>query len=122
MMPDFQQMTGFQSPCAEYAEDRLSLDERYLTNPPAMFPLRVSSDSKLFELQKGDELIIDRSLHPKIGDLVVAVISNEFVIARFTLHQGIPLLLPFNKKVGDEENGDDFIWGVVSSQHRRVRK
>ncbi len=121
-MPDFQQMTGFQSPCAEYAEDRLSLDERYLTNPPAMFPLRVSSDSKLFELQKGDELIIDRSLHPKIGDLVVAVISNEFVIARFTLHQGVPLLLPFNKKVGDEENGDDFIWGVVSSQHRRVRK
>ncbi len=121
-MPDFQQMTGFQSPCAEYAEDRLSLDQRYLTNPPAMYPLRIGTDSKLFEFQKGDELIIDRSLSPRNGDLVVAVIANEFVIARFTYFQGAPYLLPFNKRVGDEENGDDFIWGVVSSQHRRVRK
>jgi DNA polymerase V len=121
-MAEIQQMTGFQSPCAEYAEDRLSLDQRYLTNPPAMFPLRISTDSKLFELRKGDELIVDRSLEPRSGDLVVAVISNQFVIARFSLVKGIPLLLPFNKKLGDEELGEDFVWGVVSSQHRRVRK
>ena len=121
-MAEIQQMTGFQSACAEYAEDRLSLDERYLTNPPAMYPLRVSTDSKFFELRKGDELIIDRSLEPKAGDLVVAVITNEFVIARFTFHQGIPILLPYNKKVGADELGEDFIWGVVASQHRKVRK
>ncbi len=121
-MAEIQQMTGFQSPCAEYAEDRLSLDQRYLTNPPAMFPLRISSDSKLFELRKGDELIVDRSLEPRLGDLVVAVISNQFVIARFSFIEGVPFLLPFNKKIGDEELGDDFVWGVVSSQHRRVRK
>ncbi len=121
-MAEIQQMTGFQSACAEYAEDRLSLDERYLTNPPAMYPLRVGSDSKLFELRKGDELLIDRSLDPRPGDLVVAVIANEFVIARFALHQGVGMLLPYNKKVGEDEMGEDFIWGVVSSQHRRVRK
>lgn len=121
-MAEIQQMTGFQSACAEYAEDRLSLDERYLTNPPAMYPLRISSDSKLFELRKGDELLIDRSLDPKPGDLVVAVISNEFVIARFTLQQGVGLLLPYNKKAGEDELGEDFVWGVVSSQHRRIRK
>ncbi|HXH76786.1 MAG TPA: S24 family peptidase [Bacteriovoracaceae bacterium] len=121
-MAEIQQMTGFQSACAEYAEDRLSLDERYLTNPPAMFPLRVSSDSRLFELRKDDELIIDRSLDPKSGDLVVAIISNEFVIARFSLNQGVAWLLPFNKKVGEDELGEDYVWGVISSQHRKVRK
>ena len=121
-MPEIQEMTGFQSPCAEYAEDRLSLDQRFLTNPPAMYPLRVSSDSKLFDLKKGDHLIIDRSLDPKPGELVVAVISNEFKIARFALGQdGQGYLMPFNKKVGDVEAEEDFIWGVVSSQHRKFR-
>ncbi|MGE3608285.1 MAG: LexA family protein [Bacteriovoracaceae bacterium] len=122
-MPEIQQMTGFQSPCAEYAEDRLSLDKQYLTNPPVMYPLRVSTDSQLFELRKGDHLIIDRSLDPRPGDLVVAVINNEFKIARFTkLASGDGILLPFNKRVGDVEAEEDFIWGVISSQHRKLRK
>lgn len=121
-MAEIQQMTGFQSACAEYAEDRLSLDERYLTNPPAMYPLRISTDSKMFDLKKGDHLIIDRSLDPKVGDLVVAVILNEFKIARFALdYQGRGILMPFNKPVGDVEAEEDFIWGVVSSQHRKLR-
>jgi DNA polymerase V len=123
-MAEIQQMTGFQSACAEYAEDKLSLDEKYLANPPAMYPLVVSTDSRLFELRKGDHLIIDRSLDPRPGDLVVAVIANEHRIARFMIDQsGTCLLHPFNKKVGDPESAeDDFIWGVVSSQHRKVRK
>ncbi len=121
-MAEIQEMTGFQSACAEYAEDRLSLDERYLTNPPAMYPLLIKSDSKLFELRKGDHLIIDRSLDPRPGDLVVAVISNDFKIASFALGPDGPILLPYNKKVGDVELEEDFIWGVVSSQHRKIRK
>ena len=87
-----------------------------------MYPLRIATDSKLFELRKGDHLIIDRSLTPVVGDLVVAVICNEFKIARFARnHLGEAILLPFNKKVGDVEAEEDFIWGVVSSQHRKVR-
>ena len=64
----------------------------------------------------------DRSLDPKPGDLVIAIISNEFKIARFSVVQGVGFLLPFNKRVGEDELGDDFIWGVVSSQHRKVRR
>lgn len=120
-MAEIQQMTGFQSACAEYAEDRLSLDEKYLTNPPAMFPVRVGSDSRQFQLRKGDHLIIDRSLDPRPGDLVIAVISNEFKIAQFVLLQGMPYLLPYNKRVGDDESGDDYVWGVIASLHRKFR-
>ncbi len=121
-MAEIQGMTGFQSACAEYAEDRLSLDQRYLTNPPAMYPLLIKTDSRLFELRKGDHLIINRSLDPRHGDLVVAVISNEFVIARFSIGPNGAALLPFNKRPGDVEQEEDFIWGVVSSQHRVLRK
>ena len=122
-MAEIQEVTGFQSPCAEYAEDRLSLDQRFLTNPPAMFPLRVGGDSKLFDLKKGDHLIVDRSLDPRPGDLVIAVISNNFVIAKFSRGpDGSGWLLPMNKKVGDVEAEEDFIWGVISSQHRKLSK
>lgn len=120
-MTEIQEMTGFQSACAEFAEDRLSLDQKYLTNPPAMYPLRVAADYKIFDLKKGDHLIVDRSLEPKHGDLVIAVISNEFKIARFTRVRGVGVLMPFNKKVGEDELLEDYIWGVVSSQHRKVR-
>ena len=120
-MAEIQEMTGFQSACAEYAEDRLSLDQKYLTNPPAMFPLKVATSSKLFELRKGDDLLVDRSLDPRPGDLVVAVIGNEFRLAKFTLVEGVAVLMPFNKKIGEDELGEDYIWGVVASQHRKVR-
>lgn len=120
-MAEIQQMTGFQSACAEYAEDRLSLDEKYLTNPPAMFPARVGADSPQFQLRKGDHLIIDRSLTPLPGNLVIAVINNEFKIAQFTLLQGMPYLLPYNKRVGEDEAGEDYVWGVIASLHRRFR-
>jgi DNA polymerase V len=122
-MAEIQEMTGFQSPCAEFAEDRLSLDQKFLSNPPAMFPLKVGSDNKLFELKKGDHLIVDRSLDPKQGDLVVAVVSNNFLIAKFSrAPDGTCWLLPFNKKVGDVEAEEDFIWGVIASVHRRLIK
>jgi SOS-response transcriptional repressor LexA len=118
-MPEIQQMTGFQSPCAEYAEDRPSLDERFFTNPPAMYPVRVGADNKFFDVKKGDHLIIDRSRDPSHGDLVLAVICNEFKLARFSRGAAGPVLLPYNKRVGDVEAEEDFIWGVVSSLHRK---
>ncbi|WP_408095692.1 LexA family protein [Peredibacter sp. HCB2-198] len=121
-MLDIKGMTGFPSPCAEYAEEELSWESRYIANEPATFHVKISSDQRQFELKKGDHLIIDRSLDPKPGELVVAVINNEFKIAQFTLAaSGEGILMPFNKKVGDVEAEEDFIWGVVSSLHRKFR-
>lgn len=113
-------MTGFPSPCAEYAEDELTWNSIYMTNSPANFHIRVSADQ--FELKKGDHLIVDRSLDPRPGELVVAVINNDFKLARFAVGaNGEGLLMPFNKRAGDVEAEEDFIWGVVTSLHRKLR-
>ncbi len=120
-MPEIQEMTGFQSPCAEYAEDVLSLDKKFLTNPPAMFFIRVKSESKFLNLQRGDLLLVDRSLTPRRGDLVVAVVSNTFVLGVYSRREGRDYLLPFNKPLGDIESADDYIWGVIDTQFRRRR-
>jgi len=118
-MIEWQQMTGFQSPCAEYAEEKLSLDKKFLFNPPAMFIVRVGSNSPHFNIKKGDYLIIDRSLQPKPYDLIIAVINNEFKVARLDQRGKSRTLFPYNIPIGVDDMDENFIWGVVSSLHRK---
>lgn len=118
-MIEWQQMTGFQSPCAEYAEEKLSLDKKFLSNPPAMFIVKVSSNSPHFNIKKGDYLVVDRSLQPKPYDLIIAVIGNEFKVARFDQQGKSRTLFPYNIPIGVDEMDENFIWGVISSLHRK---
>lgn len=114
---EWQQTTGFQSPCAEYAEKRLSLDQKYFSHPSSMFVMKLMTSYENFSLRKNDHLVIDRSLHPREGDLVVAVIGSEFKVASFHIQSNKKILLPY-KVIIDEDCQDDFIWGVISSLHR----
>lgn len=113
-------MTGFQSPCAEYGEEKLSLDKKFLSNPPAMFIVRASAHAPHFEIHQGDFLIIDRSRTPKHNDLVIAVIANEFKTARYLQQGGRVSLFPYHITLGSDELSEDFIWGVVASLHRKL--
>lgn len=99
------EMTGFQSPCAEFAEKPLSLDERYLTNRPALFIIEAAGDSPFLGIRKGDKLLVDRSLRPGEGQLVLLVLKNEFILQKFTRTM---------LQNQDPETGD-FVWGVVTT-------
>lgn len=120
-MAEIQQMTGFQSPCAEFAEDELSLDAVFVTDRPAMMFVRASQNYPQFMILKGDRLLIHRGPQPEPNQVVVAVISNNFIFAKFQWVNGKGVLMPFNRIIGDVENGDDFIWGIVASVHRNTR-
>jgi SOS-response transcriptional repressor LexA len=111
-MSHLYEVTGFQSPCAEFAEKPLSLDERYLTNRPSLFIIESGGDSKPLGIIKGDKLLIDRSLSPKEGQLCVCVIQNQFQILKFSskLLQG-----------QDPETGD-FVWGVITTLIREFNR
>lgn len=117
-MAEIQQMTGFQSPCAEYAEDELSLDKLFITDRPAMVFVSAAQNYPSFQIMKGDRICVHKGKQPKSNQVVVAVISNNFVFAKFQWINGKGVLMPFNKVIGDVENGEDFIWGIVSSVHR----
>jgi DNA polymerase V len=117
-MAEIQEMTGFQSPCTEYAEDELSLDQRFITDRPAMFFVRAKTHYPHFHIMKDDLLLIHRGREPKGGETVMAVVSNNFLLAKFQTINGRGVLMPINKILGDDENGEDFIWGVISSIHR----
>jgi DNA polymerase V len=110
-MSNAYEVTGFQSPCAEFAQKPLSLDEKYLQNRPATFIIEAVGESRPLGIRPKDKLLIDRSLDPKEGDLVLLVINNEFVVNRFSRQ-----LL----KNQDPETGD-FVWGVITTLLREFK-
>lgn len=109
---------GFPSPADDYLEGLLSLDEICLTNRDTTFLGRVTGrsleDIHVFE---GDIMVIDKSLTPQNGDLVVAVINSEFT-AKFISIRGREIFLcPASKKFDPIRIAefDDFkVWGVVT--------
>ena len=105
MMNSPYEMTGFQSPCAEFAQKPLSLDERYLTNKPSLFIIEAAGESKTLGISKGDKLLIDRSLKPREGQLVLLVLNNEFTLRKFS----------WKMLEGQDPESGDFVWGVITT-------
>lgn len=70
-------LTGFQSPCSEFAEKPLSFDERYSVGNPGIKLLKVESDFPRLGVMKGDELLVDLSKRPGPKSLVVTFLEDE---------------------------------------------
>lgn len=65
---------GFPSPAEDYADDALDLNDLLIRNPPATFLYRAEGHSMLLAgVCDGDILIVDRSVTPADGDLVLAI-------------------------------------------------
>lgn len=65
---------GFPSPAEDYIEDRIDLNAMLIPNPPATFLYRAYDTSMIDAgICDGDILIIDRSVTPVHGDLVIAI-------------------------------------------------
>lgn len=75
---------GFPSPASDYLESSLDLNEFLIKNPVATFFLKANSeamkDSGIFV---GDLLIIDRSLKPKTGDIIIAELEGDLLVRRY---------------------------------------
>lgn len=75
---------GFPSPAQDYTEKKIDLNDHLIRNPIATFILKVNSLSmKNAGIEIGDEILIDRSLAAEHGDIVLALINNEFTVKRF---------------------------------------
>src|SRR5690349_588475 len=74
---------GFPSPASDYVENALDLNELLIKNPPATFFARISDPNlKELGLYPNDLIIVDRSLVPSRGSLVLLVINGELKIKK----------------------------------------
>lgn len=109
---------GFPSPADDHLEKCLDLNEYLIKHPAATFFLRVRGSSMIHAgIHDNDLLIVDRSLEPASGDIVVAVLNGELTIKRLHIESGEVWLLPENpdfKPLAVSEWADLRIWGVAT--------
>lgn len=108
---------GFPSPADDYLEGALDLNEFLVKNPSASFFVRVTGDSMIGAgIHSGDILLVDRSLEPKHGSVVIAVVNGELTVKRLHRLKDRIYLLPENNNYNPIEITEDMsfeVWGVV---------
>lgn len=112
---------GIPMPAFESRNDSIDV-YRYLQNATGnVYFLTVSGDSMIEAfIADGDKVIVDKDREPMNGDIVAAVVDNEWTIKFFEKRNGKVALVPANK---DFENiypkESLFIGGVVISVIRK---
>ncbi|MFH8134254.1 translesion error-prone DNA polymerase V autoproteolytic subunit [Pantoea osteomyelitidis] len=87
---------GFPSPAQDYIEQQIDLNKLLIQHPSATYFVRVSGDSMIDAgISDGDMLVVDRSLTPVHGNIVVAAVEGEFTVKRLQLHPRVSLV-PMN--------------------------
>ena len=67
---------GFPSPAGDYVERDIDLNEWLIRIKLATYIVRVEGDSMEDEIHREDMHIVDRSLAPRQGDVVVACVDG----------------------------------------------
>ena len=74
---------GVPSPAEDYTELGIDINKYLIKNPISTFFLRVSGNSmNNAGIYNNDLLIIDRSINPNPGHIVVALLDGEFTLKR----------------------------------------
>ena len=109
--------TGFPSPAMDYLEERISLDKELIRHPLSTFLVESSGDSMINAfIPPKAKLLIDRSLTPKNGDIVLAAIDGEFTVKYLRKNDFKCWLVPANSKYREIQITEEMnmqIWGVV---------
>lgn len=109
--------TGFGAAADDYMERGIDLNEQLIRNKPATFFMKVSGNSMINAgIYDGDIVIVDRSIKPVNGKIVIAVIDGDMLIRRYEKTMNSLRLIPETAKLSpiDVSEFMDFkIWGVV---------
>ncbi len=108
---------GFPSPADDYVETGIDLNEQLIARPSSTFFLRVSGDSMIGAgIHHGDLLIVDRSVEPRHGRVVVAVLEGAFTLKRLVRHRGrlrLEAAHPGYPPLELTDADDTRLWGVA---------
>jgi len=115
---------GFPNPAEEELVDTLSLDEWLIRNRGATFLLKVSGDSMTGAgILPGDMVLVDRSLTPQSGDVVIAEVDGQWTM-KFLRKRGDSVTLvaanPNYKSI--KPQSELKLAGVVTAVIRKYKK
>lgn len=110
---------GFPSPADDHLEESLDLNKHLIRHPAATFFVRASGNSMVNAgINNNDILVVDRSLEPKHGDIIIAALNGELTVKRLYAKDNKVVLKPENPDypiIEITEEMEFLIWGVVTS-------
>ncbi|PID63589.1 MAG: DNA polymerase V [Gammaproteobacteria bacterium] len=106
-------------------EGTVNLNNLLIPNPSKTFFVRATGESMIdVGIHSNDMLIVDRSITPKNGQIVIAALDGELTVKRLSIEaDGRTFLLPENQQfapIAITEDCDFHIWGVVTSSIRSL--
>jgi len=111
---------GFPNSADDYMHESLDFNRDIIKHPEATFYGRVEGDSMVgLSINEGDIAVIDRSIEPEHGDIVVSYIDGEFNVKLLDLthkKDGYIELKSANPKAPNfriNEDDNFRVWGVV---------
>ncbi len=109
---------GFPSPADDFIEEAIDLQSLLIRSRSASFLFRVAGDSMVGKgLFDGDLAVVDRSLKPQAGDIVVVDVDGERSFKVWGQRAGRVLLSFANPRYPAFEIDSEAVievWGVVS--------
>lgn len=110
---------GFPSPADDDMEETLDLNELLIKHPSATFFLKVSGTSMINAgIHDGDILIVDRSIEPTDGKIVIASVNGELTVKRLSAKGKKFKLVAENEDYAPIDITEDMelrFWGVVTN-------
>jgi DNA polymerase V len=115
---------GFPSPADDYIDRELDLNEYLIPNPAATFFVRVAGDSMINAgIHHDDILIVDRSLEPISGRIVIAIVDGELTVKRLVKTVDSCRLVaenPLYPPTEIEKEMELEVWGVATCAIHRL--
>ena len=120
-------VAGFPSPAEQYLEPPLDLNEFLVKRPAATYFVWVEGDSMDGAgILPGDLLVVDRSLAPASGDIVIVAVDGSYTVKTYCRDGDGVHLVPANPNypVITLEPGQelDYFGKVTAFIHRFVKK
>lgn len=114
---------GLPSPASEADSDSLTIDEHLIAKPSRTVLIKVKGDSMIDAgIHGGDVVVVEKRTTAVVGDIVVAILENDFTLKRFGRENDRVVLRPENRSYPViRPKGEPELFGVVVGMFRKYR-
>lgn len=116
---------GFAAPVQDFSEQTLDINDYLVRNAPATFYVQVEGHSMDGAgIHHGDMLVVDRSIPPRDGHIVIAFVDGERLVKTLRLRGSRGWLVaahPDYPPLPFREGQQAEIWGVVVGRFARIK-
>jgi len=101
--------------------DTVSIDQHLIENPSNTVLVNVKGDSMIDAgIMEGDTVVVEKRNAAQVGDMVIAIVDNEFTLKTLGKEKGQFVLIPANPAFPVIRPKTDLeIFGVVVGQFRK---